>query len=61
MRLPQDMSNLLAVAIRDVIWFRNNVRAFLKQCGVSGTILAELPEDAPTVKLSSPEGGCALR
>jgi hypothetical protein len=51
MRLPQDIANLLAVAIRDVIWYRNNVRTFLKQCGVGAHILAELPDNTPTVKL----------
>ena len=28
MRLPQDLANLLAIAIRDVIWFQKNVRSF---------------------------------
>ena len=41
MRLPQDLANLLAVAIRDLIWFRNNVRAFLAESGVPTAILIE--------------------
>jgi hypothetical protein len=41
MRIPQDLANLLAIAIRDVIWFRNNVRSFLAENGVPTSILIE--------------------
>jgi hypothetical protein len=51
MRIPQDIANLLAVVIRDVIWFKVSVRGFLKECGVAAHILAELPESTPTIKL----------
>ncbi|MBN1461342.1 MAG: restriction endonuclease [Armatimonadetes bacterium] len=54
MRLPQDMANLLAVAVRDVIWFKTAVRSFLKECGVPRTLLDEIAsthKDVPTVKL----------
>ncbi len=49
--LPQDLTNLLAVAIRDVIWYRDKVRAFLRECGVGIHILEENPIDTATVKL----------
>jgi hypothetical protein len=49
--IPQDLANLLAVAIRDVIWFKDNVRSFLTQCGVDAGILGELPRSEPTIKL----------
>jgi hypothetical protein len=49
--LPQDLTNLLAVAIRDVIWYRDNVRSFLRECDVGIHILKEQPIDTPTVKL----------
>jgi len=39
MRLPQDIANLLAVAIRDIIWFKNNVLSFLEDCGVPRSIM----------------------
>ncbi len=29
MPLPPDISNLLAVAVRDVIWYKDSVYAFL--------------------------------
>jgi len=51
MRLPQDIANLLAVAIRDVLWFKDNVRSFLRGCGVDSGLLAEMPSDSATIKL----------
>jgi len=51
MSLPQDIANLLAVAIRDVIWFRNGVRAFLIDCGVDVSIIDELPRKTSTIPL----------
>ena len=41
MRLPQDLANLLAIAIRDVVWFQKNVRSFLAESGVPDAILIE--------------------
>jgi len=41
MRLPQDLANLLAIAIRDIIWFQKNVRSFLAESGVPNSILIE--------------------
>ena len=53
MRLPQDIASLLAVAIRDVIWFKQNVFAFLENCGVPNSIMLEVrrQRDTPTIKL----------
>lgn len=51
MSLPQDIANLLAVAIRDVLWFKNSVRPFLIDCGVDASILDELPRKTPTITL----------
>jgi len=52
MRLPQDIANLLAVAIRDVIWFKDNVFAFLEECGVPPAIMIEVRRrrSEPTIK-----------
>ena len=41
-RLPSDIEPLLAVAIRDAIWFKPQVQVFLKQVGVPPTVLAEV-------------------
>jgi len=41
MRLPQDLANLLAIAIRDVVWFKKNVQSFLEETGVPKAILLE--------------------
>jgi hypothetical protein len=53
MRLPQDIASLLAVAIRDVIWFKQNVFAFLEDCGVPGALMIEVrrQRDTPTIKI----------
>src|SRR5271157_5228106 len=55
MRLPQDIANLLAVAIRDVIWYKNSVVSFLKDCGVPPILLKkverEFQEKTATVKV----------
>lgn len=42
MRLSQDIANLLAVAIRDVIWFQSSVLSFLEGCGVPRPIMIDL-------------------
>jgi hypothetical protein len=41
-RLPSDIESLLAVAIRDAIWFKPQVQVFLKQAGVPPVILGEV-------------------
>jgi hypothetical protein len=55
MRLPQDMANLLAVSVRDVLWYRNSVRSFLEQAGVPRGIMVPVTrmqaEQTPTVKI----------
>lgn len=54
MSLPQDLANLLAVAIRDVIWYKDSVVSFLQKCGVPTSIMLEIrkrKQDIPTVKI----------
>jgi len=55
MPLPQDIANLLAIAIRDVIWFKDRVYDFFKSNGVPAVILKEvrgmLQEKVPTIKI----------
>lgn len=55
MRIPQDIANLLAVAIRDLIWFKQKVLAFLEECCVPPAIMVEahrLDRDkTPTIKI----------
>ena len=41
-RLPSDIESLLAVAIRDAIWFKPQVQAFFKQSGVPPVVLGEI-------------------
>lgn len=54
MRLPQDIANLLAVAIRDVVWFKDRVYDFLKSSDVPPLILKEVRaqqrQKVPTIK-----------
>lgn len=54
-KLPQDLANLLAVAVRDVIWYRDKVEAFLDGCGVPTVIMIEVGkmkrDKVPTVKV----------
>ncbi len=55
MRLPADMSNLLAVTVRDVIWYRDAVYAFLRDCDLPADVLQLAgrlrDEKMPTIKL----------
>ena len=55
MRIPQDIANLPAVAIRDVIWFKPKVVAFLADCGVPNGIMVEVRrlnrDKTPTIKI----------
>lgn len=41
-RLPSDIESLLAVAIRDAVWFKPQVQVFLKQSGVPPAMLGEV-------------------
>lgn len=54
MRLPQDISNLLAITIRDVLWYKDSVLSFYKDCNVPRRLLAEVKRQqqsgTPTIK-----------
>src|SRR5687768_9993795 len=51
-RLPEALVSRFAVAVRDVLWFRNRVERFLERAGVPSSIMAEVKASAslPTVK-----------
>jgi hypothetical protein len=55
MPLPQDIANLLAVAERDVIWFKDRVYDFFKFNGIPAVILKEIKrmqqDKVPTIKI----------
>ncbi|MGA2752139.1 MAG: hypothetical protein ABSE53_00120 [Terracidiphilus sp.] len=42
MRVPQDVANPLAIAIRDVLWYKANVLSFYKECEVPKGVLREV-------------------
>ncbi len=54
MRVPQDIANPLAVAIRDVLWYKANVLSFYKECGLPKTLVTEVQKKqqagTPTIK-----------
>lgn len=54
-KLPQDLANLLGVAVRDVIWYRDKVEAFLEGCGVPPAIMIQVDkmkrEKKPTLRV----------
>jgi hypothetical protein len=54
-RLPQDLANLLSVAIRDVLWFKGSVAAFLRTCGVPIALMRDVErlqgQKVPTIKI----------
>ena len=52
-RLPEDIARLLAVCIRDLLWYKGSIVAFFKDCGVSGAALLEAERNMgmPTLKL----------
>jgi len=53
MRVPQDIANPLAVAIRDVLWYKPKVLAFYKDCDLPQPLLAKVAKqqaDTPTIK-----------
>ncbi|MBX3408070.1 MAG: hypothetical protein KF869_15045 [Phycisphaeraceae bacterium] len=41
MRVPQDIANLFAITVRDVLWFKPGVLALLKECGVPAGVIVE--------------------
>ncbi len=54
MRLPQDLANLLAVAVRDVLWHKTKVYAFLRDCDVPPSTLSQVSRimsNTPTVRI----------
>jgi hypothetical protein len=55
MKIPQDISNLVAICIRDVLWFRQNVTNFIEECGVPAGIMVEVrrmaKDKTPTIKV----------
>src|ERR1051326_5968871 len=42
MRVPQDVVTPLAIAIRDVLWYKPKVLAFFKDCELPRQLLAEV-------------------
>src|ERR1051326_8973817 len=52
-RLPQDIANLLARCIRDLIWFKRPIFAFFEECGVPHSIMLEAQRErnVATLKL----------
>jgi hypothetical protein len=55
MKVPQDIANLLALAIRDLLWHRDRVTAFLADCNVPEGIMVEVRKmvsaKTPTIKV----------
>lgn len=55
MRVPQDIANLLAVAIRDLLWYKPKVLLFLAECDVPLSVMVEVrrlnQEKMPTIKI----------
>ena len=39
MQIPEDLKRLLAVAIRDALWYKRSVNAFLRSCGLPQDVL----------------------
>ena len=54
MRVPQDIANPLAIAIRDLLWYKPNVLSFYKDCELPKAILTEVKKQqqagTPTIK-----------
>jgi hypothetical protein len=52
-RLPQDIANLLARCIRDLIWYKTPIFSFLEECGVPKSIMIEVrrQRDLETLKM----------
>ncbi|PYX04962.1 MAG: hypothetical protein DMG88_22965 [Acidobacteria bacterium] len=55
MRVPQDVANPLAIAIRDVLWYKPNVLSFFKDCQLPSALVAEVKDQqragTPTIKI----------
>jgi hypothetical protein len=53
LRLPQDISNLLAVCIKNLIWYKDNIYSFFRECEVPNSILVQVKKrrEEPTLKL----------
>jgi hypothetical protein len=55
MRVPQDIANPLAVAIRDVLWYKPSVLSFFKDCELPKQLLTEVKKQQqagiPTIKI----------
>ena len=53
LRLPQDISNLLAICIKNLIWYKDNINSFFKECEVPNSILLQIKKrrEEPTLKL----------
>jgi len=41
MRVPLELTDLLAIAIRDLVWYKKSVIALLRECGVPAGIVVE--------------------
>ena len=55
MPIPTDIENLLAVAVRDVIWFKQSVYKFFSSNGVPPLVLKDVrrlqADNVPTIKI----------
>jgi hypothetical protein len=53
LRLPQDITNLLSQCIKYLIWYKDNIISFLKECEVPNAIIIQAKNriNDPTVKL----------
>ena len=53
MRLPQDISNLLALCIKNLIWFKDKIISFFAECDVPNSTLLQVKrqKSTPTLKL----------
>ena len=51
--IPSDLANLLAVSVRDVVWYKDSVISLLAECGVPKSVLIEVRriKNEPTIKL----------
>ena len=53
MRLPQDIANLLALCLRNLIWYKDKIIAFLKECDMPESVLlfAKRNKNIPTLQV----------
>jgi hypothetical protein len=52
-RLPLDISNLLALAIRDLIWYKDKIISFFNECGVPKSIIIEIEKNKKQATLKT--------